>query len=372
MRIRFCFILFLFTSTFAFGQRFDGKQTETLYRKIPRQAYNQATLDGYPLRTITDGDLIKHIGFKLFNDDLNNDLVSLFLERKILEFYTAEDYQTLNQAISVSKCELKYNGIDFYEMPGRDIKPCLQTVLTGVRFEMQKDSLYHIAVWFDNRDNYFGIKFPMNYQALTGKDKPELDAETGKELFTVEPTEMPIDVPETENLTEYGNLYVWKRSDFMIESISNSVYYNRKDDCFTPVYDPEYFVESFNNLFHQSSQYTDKIVLELEHRLYGGTKLTYNITLSKLFCYAKNNNLDVYFGVEKSEKNKIEASVILHGKEYNYIHMLHIIANKSEVFSASKGKISGMLFSNIPNDNIKTLFGDYKTGSYKELIKQLK
>ena len=62
--------------------------------------------------------------------------------------------------------------------------------------------------------------------------------------------------------------------------------------------------------------------------------------------------------MEDTTKSSLKATVIAYNRNLNFIHLLAINTSFNELFK-SNGQFNITLFTNIPTDNIKNLFGTY-------------
>ena len=71
-------------------------------------------------------------------------------------------------------------------------------------------------------------------------------------------------------------------------------------------------------------------------------------------------NMNLYCSVTFINQHEIRAILVFHQRSLNFIHMLELIVKTKKLFDA-KSTISGDLYTNIPQNNVKDIFRDKKS-----------
>jgi hypothetical protein len=94
--------------------------------------------------------------------------------------------------------------------------------------------------------------------------------------------------------------------------------------------------------------------LHIRHRTYGRFTPEFTMSLNDFVCFFQDG-FENFCYVERTDKGILEASVALHNKQYNYIHILSIKVDPETLFRTD-GTLEADFSTNIPQDNIKSLF----------------
>ena len=162
---------------------------------------------------------------------------------------------------------------------------------------------------------------------------------------------------ELKETAEKG-IYIVNGDSFQIKSLRSDFYVTKKEDSWVPLNDGRYPLETMVNLL--LNRITDnQHMLEIRHHQYGGKKPTITLPMQDLFdLLARNMNL--YCSVTFINQHEIRAILVFHQRSLNFIHMLELIVKTKKLFDA-KSTISGDLYTNIPQNNVKDIFRDKKS-----------
>ncbi len=110
----------------------------------------------------------------------------------------------------------------------------------------------------------------------------------------------------------------------------------------------------------------NNIKIEIEHKRYANETSNYTLSLPQLIAFCNANSLTPYIGIEGVKEELLEATVILHSKKYNYIHLLHVRTNTETLMSSGDAMIYCRMYSYINTDNVTNLFDiNYKESNNK-------
>ncbi|MCH4156335.1 MAG: hypothetical protein LKF31_08535 [Muribaculaceae bacterium] len=306
----------------------------------------------------TDGK-IKHIGINMFNDKMIKDLgepVCLFIERYLLEIsLKSSDYDAafINNSSGV---ELLYNGAKISKAYSF-IRNFLLHVNATYIFSYSNNKKSGItAIWSKGNQRY-AVHFMPTRELLFGTDKKEADDIIKGKLTSVTTYDVirdsQIPIKDLQPLKNDDNLYIKSGAVFTINSFNQDAYYKRIGDFGIAVFDSKYQLESLRNL-SLGLVNIKNAVARIHHNQYGSKISEYEIPFAKLICVLMREG-NIYCGVEKVDANILKSVVIIDHPRYNYIHMLRISVNREILFGLNP-KIDVQLYTNIPQQNIKTLF----------------
>lgn len=355
------------------AQQCEYLYLESIYEKLPTEIKDNkgGSLSGFTVEVGCNSQgIVSQLGVNIPIFDGDSTLISSFVERYFLDLILAKTDQDIENVLDRSKSKLFYNNAEYQIGPYWKLSEGLPLLNSSVSFNMRRDSLEYRLVWKDEANNSLGLDFPANVQILTGKDKTELENSI-EDLFSQSSViTNPITIPVADSLYAQikGKLYEIKGESFIVDSMSNTTYYTRKKaKQYEPVYTPDMLAMSLVNLLLLESEYGDQTAIRISQSLYGNQTKSFDITTNTLRDFCLINGLDTYVGVEKNEEKLTEVTVILHNRELNYVHLLHIAANVDSIFGSGEKYMDARLYSYIPADNISNIFGEYK--ETKEKIK---
>lgn len=151
-----------------------------------------------------------------------------------------------------------------------------------------------------------------------------------------------------------GTVFVVEGENFQIKSLRNDVYYIAgRNEC-VPVDDARYPMETMNNLLLGKIDGGQRDIT-VHHHQYGG----HNATLFMPFDELRSKlqpGMKAYCSITAVTTEKIEGVLVYHDVTNNVIHMLQISSPLLAVTSG-QGEMEAELYTNIPQDNIRNLFG---------------
>jgi hypothetical protein len=304
---------------------------------------------------------IEHLGISLFSHEtkgLINKPVCNFIERILLDLLLHEKQGILQRKLDEFHISL-IQKTNLHDEPVKNLARLLNTMKEPVQFYLkQEDKNYHILWVFEN-NNALEMSFPVNRELIFGTNKKESDSQLSEILSVQHCTDSVITryyFPEIllDSIQAETGFFVYPGNFFMLKQLNNTQLYKQDtNNRFYPVFDDRYPVVSLKNLL-LIPQLKSALQLHVKHRIYGRFTPEFTISLNDFTCFFQNE-YESYCFVEQTEKGVLEATLILHNTQYNYIHMLFITANTEALFKA--GSILEADFStNIPQDNIKSLF----------------
>jgi len=304
---------------------------------------------------------IEHLGVSLFSPetkDIINRPVCNFIERMMLELVLQKSPAEVKSKLREYKISLKLNGVEYGKGSFTSLNQILDNSQFPTRFGIQKDSIYR-AVWAFGNNNRVKMSFPASRELIFGMDKKESD-ENFSELFANEDCRMLSDANTTEVVSgdqltpiQGTDLYLHKGTIFMINQINSDTYYQRSDNLYQPVFSSDYPTESLANLFI-TKQINNSLTLRITHRMYGGVTPEFTIPLNRFICLF-DKEFSTYCVLHQLNSGNVQISVVLHNRDYNYVHLLRVKTTKKQLFSKN-GILTADFYTNIPLHNLKNLF----------------
>jgi len=305
---------------------------------------------------------VSHLGVSLFSPETKqiiNPPVCNFIERLLLELILLKSQKEIINTLKFNKIDIRKNGIEFGKGTFISISNELNKLQNPVNFRLQKDNIY-TAVWEFGNNLSFTITFPVSRELIFGTDKKEEDQNIGDLfensddcIFSVKKESV-----SAEELTrlEGTDLYVKKGNIFLKNTINSDVYYKRSENKYQLFFDADFPEFALSNIFI-TRQFDKNLTLKITHRKYGGFTPEFSISLNKFFCIF-DKGFDTYCIVQFPQQgNNIQISVVLHNRDFDYIHLLRIKTSTEQIFSEN-GILKADLYTNIPKDNLTNLFSN--------------
>jgi len=314
--------------------------------------------DAMPVACCFDENkVLEHIGYRFLPIDdtvMVNTVIVRFIERELLTLLTRSN---INQTF-VSNRE---NGLSilFNDKP---IKESLiqnrQTFLNllkhyqNITIGFIDDKEYIVSLAFD-KGQKLTFRFPADSELLTGMDKKERDIRLAVQLKNHKAKPDSIIAPDYGYLQLlHDSLYVDKGNSFIIPQINNDIFYTKIDSAYCLIFDRHLLAETFSNkmLVPENMNYT----ISIKHRMYGKQIETYRVSSRDFNDYFRRD-YDRYFGIESLDKEKLTGTLILKDRSAGCIHLAFVSISLNNLLNG--GTMEMQLYSNIPQHNIKTLFG---------------
>jgi hypothetical protein len=356
------------------AQTFATRQLEYLNTLMPCNLPNSTTifncpqLGSLPLKVeYNTTGVVSHLGFSLFSDSLKTQALTKplydFQERLFLEVFLQGNETKARKLLQEYKVQWSDNSQMLGATPFfNSLENSLHLVSSdSVEYVMTKDSLTWTSSWQSGNSN-FVLRFPANYDLISGRDKKEAEIALAQQLQNFQCTGNTA-CPVTGNLGELQQLnrsnYVLRGEELFVKAMNSNVY-------FQILYDRNYPEESIANLFnYPDRQRTKGLDLQIRQVAYGGEALIYKIKLSDFQCFI-SDDYEVFTGIEKCTDTVAEFSVIYKSKWYNHYHLLYVTTTPQHLFDKTDS-LKAVFYTFIPNHNIKNLYKEYrKSGEFQE------
>lgn len=151
--------------------------------------------------------------------------------------------------------------------------------------------------------------------------------------------------------TQEDGIKIAEGTKFQINSLRSDIYIDNKSK--QPVFNKRYPMESaVNLLMNMVSNDTHRI--NITHHQYGNVRKRVSVPLNAIYLLLAADK-DVYCSVTKINANHIEANLVMHQPKSDYIHLFVVQIPISELFKP-EGIITADLYSNIPQENVKSIY----------------
>jgi len=355
-------------------QRFYAQSVENLYYALPGVCaltdtamtnsvvlcFNVVPADTVPLIYRWDENrVLDHIGYHFLADDASIDnAIVQFIERELLNAILSVD---INQTLITwheNGLSVQLNGTQIKQSLLQNKKQLLSLLKNNSGIAINYDGANYDATLHCASGQELSFHFKADSELITGMDKKERDARL---FFQLKNHHAASDsITDNRAAPDYSylkllrdSLYVDKGSLFIIPQINNDLVYIRTDSSYNLALNKSLIAESFANalLVPMGNDYK----INITHRLYGNVVRKYTVESCDFDDYFLRD-YDRYFGIESLEKEKqLTGTLILSHRNAGSIHLAFVSVTMDDLLNG--GTLEMQLYSNIPQQNVKTLFG---------------
>jgi len=355
-------------------QEFYSQSLQNLYNSLPETcrnfACNVSTMDTVVLcRDIVPNDAVpvnfcfdenkvfEHIGYHFLPiDDTTTAYTWIirFIERELLTLLTTKDIHQTFVSYRENDLSILLNDkpIQESEIQNRQTFFNLLKNYQNITINFIDSKKYEVSLVFD-KEQKLSFRFPADSELLTGMNKKERDIRLAVQLKNHKAKSDSLISPDYSYLQLlHDSLYVDKGSSFMIPQINNNIYYTKIDSTYNLIFDRRLLAETFANtlIIPAHKNYT----INVTHRMYGNTVKKYTISSRNFNDYFRRD-YDRYFGIESLDNEELTGTLILKDRSAGCIHLAFVSISINDLLNG--GTMEMQLYSNIPQYNIKTLFG---------------
>jgi len=303
-----------------------------------------------------ENKVLEHIGYRFLSSNYTgtvNTVSVRFIERELLALLLTSDINQMLVSYRENGLSILLND-EFVKQSLLQNKRSLLRLLKNnqgiaINYDGKK---YEVSLFCENEQK-LSFNFPADSELLTGMDKKERDIRLAVQLTNHKAVSDNIILPDYSYLQLLRDtIYVDKGSSFVIPQINNDLFYVKADSVYNLALDTSFIAESFSNalLAPTVNDYT----INITHRMYGKVVKNYTLNNRDFYDYF-SRNYDRYFGVESLDKEKLTGTLILTDRNAGSIHLAFVSVALTDLLNG--GTMEMQLYSNIPQHNIKTLFG---------------
>jgi len=320
--------------------------------------YNIALGDAVPVTCHWDeNEVLEHIGYRFLpvGDTVTvNNVIVRFIERELLSLLLTSDISQAFVSYRENSISILLNDKPIRQSALHDKQGFLSLLrnFQYISINFIDDRKYEVSLVFD-KGQKVSFHFPADSELLTGMNKKERDIRLAVQLKNHRAKRDGIVVPDYSYLQLFRDtIYVDKGSSFMIPQINNDIFYMKIDSTYNLVFDNNFLAESFSNKLIVPTILG--FTINITHRMYGNQVKKYSVN-SRDFDDYFLCDYDRYFGIETIEKDKLTGTLILSDRNAASIHLAYVSVKIDDLLNG--GTMEMQLNSNIPQQNIKTLFG---------------
>lgn len=302
-------------------------------------------VDGYRVKITKSNGAFIHIGLNLFSPEMKEGL-----DRKQLNFIESALFAK-SQKVDMDNSELltitsgRIN--DF-----RNLSPDSACNVSHI------DSRRMTAEWIiDGKE--VAVSLPTNYDVIKAGSRSNIEQDFIDTVKEGGLKRASFDEINMEYLEPYGeNLYIIPGGSYINRNINRNTYFSDRN-LMTPVWSPDYPLESFANLvLYPSEIYVDPEVDVTVVRHEYGDKETFTAQLSQLLATAEGEGCMTFWGIEKYEDGILEGSIFTYNRHQGYDHVMKITCDPATVVNG-EGTLKARVNLFIPTNNVKDMFVPY-------------
>jgi len=156
--------------------------------------------------------------------------------------------------------------------------------------------------------------------------------------------------------TAERSVFLLQGDTFQIRSLSTDCYVHKKGGKYVPIFDAKYPMESLISLL--LNRVDNNLDISINQHLYGGIKQVPEIPMQRIYDLL-SRQMNAYCSVSEINKDRMKALLVFHHPKVNFIHMFIVTLPTDQLFKKG-GKVTAELYGNIPQQNVKSLFANYK------------
>jgi predicted component of type VI protein secretion system len=299
-----------------------------------------------------ENTVLEHVGFRFLPayGSFTNVIVR-FIERELLTLLTTNDINQTFVSYRENSVSVLMNGSQI-EQSTLQNKPKLLRLLKSIQgITINYEGRKYEVLLSIKKGQKLSFNFPADSELITGMDKSERDIRLAVQLKNHRAKSgITVTVPDDlKSLRE--SVYTKEGRSFMIPQINNDIFYTKIDSSYSLIFDSLLLAETFSNtlLVPSNQNYT----INVTHRMYGNKVKKYTVNSRDFDDYFRNG-YERYFGIETLESEKLSGTLILNDRNAANIHLAFIQVKKKNLLNG--GVMDIHLYSNIPQQNLKTLF----------------
>jgi hypothetical protein len=300
---------------------------------------------------------ITHAGISLFSDNAKmniHETACNFLERFLLELALLPDKKSIQAKLKEYKINIRLNGVPYGTEGFNALIPALNRIGLETPFTLKKEPALFTGIWHIDDANALTVSFPAERELITGYNKREADEQVHASLagYSRQKETCRSDIlPDSGVIFDSEALiYMERQNFFMDKAIHNHVYYRRQSDHkYYLLNDIDQPAETISNLLLGYTSFWNPMI-RLTH-IYNNSQSVINIPLADFICLFKHE-FEPFCSVrqEGEEKDALKITLILHHKEFNYIHMLSAETSTGNIFG--ENGIDADFYSTISQYNL--------------------
>lgn len=307
---------------------------------------------------ISDDLQVEHLGIPLFSQDQR--------QLQPSPVYDFLEYALLDNTFKVSQNPFVYSSVSFQKGAWKDMLSLADT--TSCSITSLEDKLYKV-VWTRGGNTAVEVTFPASYDMLAGSSRKEMEQNFVRDLrrFVGKSVVDTALIDSTDLRPMDNGLYVRPGGSYILQAITDNVYFQKNDSLFRYVVDTKYPSESLANMVLADDPSVSECDINVRFVLYGGTVDSLLLPMKTFMRYCRSKGCHAYFGIENVSKSEMKASLFFYNKSSGYDHVVYLKAPMAD-FATRDYTIEGTMYLYAPTNNVENLFYQAPKGKKKKII----
>jgi len=320
---------------------------------------------GIRVRRNSDGD-ISHLGLRIFSPQMrkvNDPIICDCLERLMLNLSIEEAKPLMgirawakNQGI-----EFNVNGYGYGRGSFKGMNNFFDVVRNALQIEVREEERNYKFIVTSRQDQHCTLSFLKDRSLIWGTDKYEEDHRIAKAIAKSQGNGLPdikLDQSESYTAASTDGYFQRKGAAYLIDRLRATTYYSNNGPDAKACFDAEHPELALTNLMLMAAGSPD-IMVNLTHSIYGLTPIVSQKRWGDLMTALAGASTQLYAAAHcTKEGDKVTGVLVLYNAHYDYIDMLMISATMEELFDKNHPQIAVTLYTNVPQNNVKSLFED--------------
>lgn len=305
----------------------------------------------------TKNGKVKHIGYCIFTQEqrsLMQSPVFDFLERYVLALdLPLKRVKPINNQLAEDG--ISFSGGEISSMP-----KLYNDSTLNLSINLIEGKKYNVT-WEKENILYFSIEFPASYDLLHGTEMSENERRLAEDLQSApKPDCKPTPVTKEQLFPNfYINYYILPGESYYFDNLNSNKYYEL-DSLFnySPIFSPNYPIESISNLFI-TNEIDCNYDINVTLKQYGFKQAKLTIPVNNFVNYFIEQGCKPFFGLKEYTDKKIVGLLIMLNQAEGYCHTIRITADSDILEDETSKAFQARIVSYIPISRIKTLYEEY-------------
>jgi len=306
---------------------------------------------------IDESGFLVHIGYNFLNitdSIIFNRTIVQFLEREFLKWLVANNEDEILLKYEIDNLFVKYKGNSINAKFLKNKKELIAILSKTSEFNVERVNQNYAVKISNSGKNEMEFVFPNDPKLILGMDKKERDDLISNQLkrhkiksyrnFSIDSTNLKL---------VNDSIFIQNGSYYLIPSINNDVFVQKKDSLFEVILVQEFMNETFiNTMLGLSSRDYE---YHIKHVKYGYNIEKYEVCSKNFYDYF-STDYQLFFGIETCYENNLSGTLVFQDRETEYIHLAYINCTMDDFLNENNIKVK--LHTNIPRSSLRNLFGE--------------
>lgn len=309
--------------------------------------------------------VVSQVGVHLFPEALKGGADSLIykrIERLWLELLLRKTTDSQKSLLKEYGIRMVYDGYPLGSGAFRSLDTALDLMRSSSSISLTTGGNEIDFLSCDTSGNTLHIYLPADRDLISPYDKKEAEELLWSQLSAASDLYVPQAVGGDDVIDAGTGLYVSGGECYMIDSLRNDVFFQKRGNTYSPVFSPSYPVESMRNMlmgvlpYRSISGKSVSLRFKAYNRNLGSI---IDINLGTLLMFFRMQGLHSYTARYEESGDTLKCLLVLHNPICNYLHMMVLEVGKSALFAKGSVPMMADMSMFIPQHNIKALFNEF-------------